>query len=228
MKEEIAKKLSDAIAENDHDLLIYKSKLSQSRVKWINEYLYKYVEPGKTFVELGCASGKQIFKVEELGLNVIGIEISKGMIQRAINNKITIGSKAKIIEGSYFDIPLNNNSIDYVLFSKNIVECSYNEFEIVCNEVYRVLCNDGKFIITMNENLEKYIDLRNNDKFSIINGCNNIELNVPNKMEGLGYPTYYWTVGFANYILTKRFELNEMIDEIDAKKTILLVYGKKK
>ncbi|MDR2617735.1 MAG: class I SAM-dependent methyltransferase [Treponema sp.] len=228
MKEEIAKKLSNAVAENDHDLLIYKSELSQSKVKWIDEYLYKYIKPGKTFVELGCGSGKQIFKVEELGLKVTGIEISKGMIQRAINNKIAIGSKAEIIEGSYFDIPLNNNSVDYVLFPKNIIECSYNEFEIVCNEVYRILYDDGKFIITMNENFEKYMDLRNSDKFNIINGCNNNEIHVPNKIEAIEYPTYYWTAGFANYIVTKKFVFNDMLDGIDAKKTILLIYGKKK
>jgi hypothetical protein len=36
MKEEIAKLVSDAIAENDHDLLTYKSDLSQNRVAWIN------------------------------------------------------------------------------------------------------------------------------------------------------------------------------------------------
>jgi SAM-dependent methyltransferase len=227
MKEETAKRFSDAIAENDDDLLEYGSALSQSKVKWISEYLYKYIEPGKTLVELGCGSGKQIFKVEELGLKVIGIEISKGMILRAENNKMAIGSSAVIIEGSYFDIPLSEDSVDYVLFPKNIVECSYEEFEIVCKEARRILRGNGKFVITMNENLEKYINLRNNDMLDLINGCNVNDIHMPNSAEAIEYPTYFWTVGFANYILTRNFAFNDMLTQIDDRNTTMLIYEKK-
>jgi SAM-dependent methyltransferase len=225
MKEKLAKKLSDIIAENDHDLFVYKSELSQNKVKWIEKYLYKYLEPGKTLVEFGCGSAKQILKIEELGIKVIGIEISRGMIQRAKNNINATGSKAEIIEGSYFDIPMKNGSVDYVLFHKNIIECSYKEFEIVCNEAFRILNKSGKFIITMTEKIEKNKELMGDDKYNFITGCNNIRIDTPNR-KGIKYPTYYWTIGFANYIIGNKFILNEHIDKIDDKKTVLLIYGK--
>jgi ubiquinone/menaquinone biosynthesis C-methylase UbiE len=156
-----------------------------------------------------------------LGLNVIGLEISENMIKRANINKLNIGSKAEIIKGSYFNVPLENNSVDYVLFPKNIVECSYEEFEIVCNEANRILKNNGKFIITINE------DIKEHSKYDLLYGYNETELNIPNKKCEIKYRTYFWTIGFANSIIEKYFK-NEYIENIidDKKSTYLLIYRK--
>jgi len=202
----------------------YKSTLSQERVKWINEYLLNYLEKDKTLIEFGCGAGKQLFKIEELGLKIIGIEISKEMIKRFNKNKIVIKSNAKIIKGSYFNVPINENSIDYVLFAKNIIECSYKEFEIICKEAKKILVENGIFIITMSEDLEKHE--RNIKNYDILEGKYTGRIDTPTKKD-VNYHTFYWTIGFANYILSKEFDFVEKVMEIDEKGTTLLIYKKK-
>ena len=224
MKEETAIILNNAIAENDHDLFVYNSALSQDKIKWIEEYLYKFLEKDKTLVELGCGVGKFLFKIEELGLKTIGLEISNGMIKRFNENKRKIGSNTQIIEGSYFKIPLENNCTDYILFAKNIVECSYNEFEIICREAKRILVKNGKFIITMTEDIKKHE--RKIKDYNILDGSYTGEINTPTE-KGISYPTFYWTIGFANYILSKKFVFLDKIMGIDENGGILMVYEKK-
>jgi cyclopropane fatty-acyl-phospholipid synthase-like methyltransferase len=81
MKEKEAVNVSEKLAKEEHNLYKYESNISQNKVMWIEKYLTNILDKGKILVELGCGSGKQMFKVEELGLNVIGVELSGGMIK---------------------------------------------------------------------------------------------------------------------------------------------------
>jgi ubiquinone/menaquinone biosynthesis C-methylase UbiE len=226
MKENIAITVSDAIAENDHDILIYKSKLSQEKVKWIDDYLKDFLEPGKTIIELGCGSGKQLFKIEEYGLKIIGLEISQEMIKRIENNKNEIKSKIEIIEGSYYNIPLGNASVDYVLFPLNIIENSYDEYETICKEVKRILKRNGRYFITMKENIGKVIGKHNEytNEYDILEGSYASKINTPSKAN-IKYPTYHWSIAFEQYIARKYLRFEKIIEINDG--VFLLIYSKK-
>jgi hypothetical protein len=119
---------------------------------------------------------------------------------------------------------LENNSVDYVLFHKNIVECSYFEFEKVRDESYRILNDNGLFILTVNENIKKYIERKSDNTESILNGCYEDIINTPNE-KNIKYITYYWTIGFANYITTKKFKMKNIL-EMKEEKATLLIYEK--
>ncbi|MDR0643391.1 MAG: class I SAM-dependent methyltransferase [Treponema sp.] len=224
MKEDDAINVSEKLAKEEHDLYKYESNVSQNKVIWIKKYLTNILNKGKILVDLGCGSGKQMFKVEELGLAVIGVELSEGMIKWAQRNKEILKSNAKIIKGSYFNILLENNSVDYVLFHKNIVECSYLEFEKIRDESYRILKNHGLFILTINENIEKYIENKKDSIENILNGCYEGNINTPNE-KNIKYITYYWTMGFANYITMKKFRIRNIL-EMEEEKTRILIYEK--
>jgi ubiquinone/menaquinone biosynthesis C-methylase UbiE len=226
MKENIAITISDAIAENDHDLFLYKSKLSQGKVKWIDNYLKDFLEPGKTIIELGCGSGKQLFKIEEYGLKTIGLEISQEMIKRIEINKNEIKSKIKIIEGSYYNIPLGNASVDYVLFPLNIIENSYDEYEIICKEAKRILKRNGRYFITMKENTGKITEKHNKytNEYNILDGRYDTKINTPSK-ENIKYPTYYWSIAFEQYIMQKYLRFEKIMEIDDG--IFLLIYSKR-
>jgi ubiquinone/menaquinone biosynthesis C-methylase UbiE len=221
VKEKRAIAVSDAIAKNDHDLFIYESALSQEKVKWIDDYLKDFLELGKTILELGCGSGKQLFKIEEYGLQTIGLEISKEMIKRIERNKNEVKSRIKIIEGSYYTIPLEDASVDYVLFPLSIVENSYEEYEIICREARRILKSNGRYFMTMKENIAKHNKYTN--EYDILAGSFDTKINTPAK-EKMEYPTYYWTIAFEHYIAQKYLRFEKMIEMGEG--TFLLVYSK--
>jgi len=217
MDEKSASILNDAIANKFHPLFDWGSTESKTVVSWVHNYLAQYIEPGKSIIDLGCGSGKHTYQVELIGLNSYGIDISKKMIEYALINKNRYDSKSIFLIGSYYSIPFYSNEFDYALFPKNIVECSIKEFEVITNEVYRILNDDGEFILLVNE------------KYSIdINADNLIHMNKV-KIEGIGeydYPYYLWNTRMIETIFYGKFKLivNECIDNL--KRTILLIAKK--
>jgi ubiquinone/menaquinone biosynthesis C-methylase UbiE len=225
MQEKKAIIASDAMAENDHDFFIYKSEASQEKVKWLDNYLKDFLEPDKTIIELGCGSGKHLFKIEEWGLQTIGLEISKEMIKRIERNKHETNSEIKIIEGSYYNIPLENASVDYVLFPLNIVENSCEEYEIICKEARRILKRGGRYFMTMKEHAGDIIEGRNKhaDKYNILAGNFDTRISTPSR-ENIEYPTYYWTVAFEHYIAEKYLRFEKIREMREGE--FLIVYSK--
>ena len=217
MDEISASIFNNAIAERFHPLFDWGSTESIQVVFWVHEYLSRYIDAGKSLIDLGCGSGKHTYQVELLGINTYGIDISEKMIEYALCNKLKYNSKSIFIVGSYYSLPFTSNVFDYALFPKNIIECSIREFEIITNEVYRILNKDGQFIILLKEN--HYIE---ENKENLIH-MNNV------KIDGIGefsYPSYYWNTKMIERITQGKFKLivNDCID--DKKRTVLLIAKK--
>lgn len=217
MDEISASIFNNAIAERFHPLFDWGSTESIQVVSWVHEYLSRYIDAGKSLIDLGCGSGKHTYQVELLGINTYGIDISEKMIEYALCNKLKYNSKSIFIVGSYYSLPFTSNVFDYALFPKNIIECSIREFEIITNEVYRILNKDGQFIILLKEN--HYVE-ENNDNLIHVNNV---------KFDGIGefgYPSYYWNTKMIEKIIQGRFKsiVNECIDNI--KRTVLLIAKK--
>jgi hypothetical protein len=64
--------------------------------------------------------------------------------------------------------------------------------------------------------------LARDNKSNILEGCYDGEINPPKK-NGLKYPTYHWTIAFANYIGSKKFRFKDIIT-IDNNETVLIIY----
>jgi len=93
----------------------------------------------KSFVEVGCGYGYTVKEARKLGANAIGIEICRDVIEKSPN-------KDFIIYGKSNDIPLEDNSVDWVV-TKSVMEHIYNEedtiaeFARVAKEgVYALIC----------------------------------------------------------------------------------------
>ena len=76
------------------------------------------------------------FCEEEFEAKVTGIDSSNIMIEHA-NKVVKIkNSKCKFILGNYNNLQqLGGHLFDVVIFPNNIVECSYAEFENICEQV---------------------------------------------------------------------------------------------
>jgi SAM-dependent methyltransferase len=221
MNEVDARKFNDGIAKNGHPLLLWDSYESIQIVKWMDEFLSEYVKPNKRLLDLGCGSGKHTYKAELLGLECTGIDISDEMIRRANENKNRLLAKSKFINGSYYNLQMEDNYFDYVLFPKNIIECSYTEFEKLINEIYRILNDVGLLFITMKDDKTE-----NRIKYSQ-SGERISKVNIPD-VGAYDYPTYFWTIGFVLFIASKKFVLLDTKTMGEIKESRLLVFMKKR
>ena len=77
------------------------------------EKLLKNNVKGKTVLDLGCGSGISSVKLEKWGGDVVGIDISKNMLNIAKK----MHPKIKFIQGSMEKLPLKDMSFDVVASS---------------------------------------------------------------------------------------------------------------
>ncbi|HOI92050.1 MAG TPA: class I SAM-dependent methyltransferase [Candidatus Rifleibacterium sp.] len=207
----------NAITASDHELFDWRSTASERCTAWISESLWKFVNKGGKIVELGCGTGKQTYALENIGLDCLGIDICKNAIRRANENKKRYNSQARFQEASYFKIPYNNNTFDYVLFHKNIVECSKRDFGLLVQEISRVVIPDGKLFITIknNDNCESLKKVKKTVKIITVKDGEEFE-----------YPTYEWNKMILKESTSNFFTLENQV-AIENEKYSLMIFKKK-
>jgi arsenite methyltransferase len=111
---------------------------------------YAGAQPNETCVDLGSGRGTDAIRLaEDVGKSgfVYGIDISDGMIEKAIETAIKMGiANVKFIKSQLEKIDLNDSIADLV-----ISNCTINHAEdkqSVWNEIYRILKKNGRFVIS--------------------------------------------------------------------------------
>jgi len=92
-------------------------------------------------LEIGCGSGVLLKELEKYKCSIIGIDVSKEAIEMAKKNT----SISKLILSSTDKLDFDNNSFDKII-CQHIVE-HLNNFDIVLEELKRILKNNGCLII---------------------------------------------------------------------------------
>jgi len=111
-----------------------------------NPFKHADIEKGDTVLDLGCGAGIDVL-VSSLhtGKNgkVIGVDITPKMVEKATEHAALAGfSNIEILESSFDDIALEDESVDVVISNGaiNLTSCKQSVFA----EIYRVLKPDGK------------------------------------------------------------------------------------
>jgi ubiquinone/menaquinone biosynthesis C-methylase UbiE len=118
--------------------------------KKIPELLQKYAI-GKKTLDYGCGSGDSTLFLNELGLDVEGVDICNEMLKEA--KKLNIGNLFKLIKSA--KLPYAKNTFDIVFSSFVLFEISSKiELKNVISEICRILKKGGIFIaVTGSEEL---------------------------------------------------------------------------
>lgn len=105
---------------------------------------------GETCVDLGSGRGHDLIRLaEEVGTagEVIGIDISDGMIRKAERNLAKFGiENGRVIKTDLEELKLDDGSTDLV-----ISNCTINhaeEKQKVWNEIFRILKPGGRFVVS--------------------------------------------------------------------------------
>ena len=108
------------------------------------------IKEGQTLIDLGCGAGMDIFvtkmKNPKVGM-LYGLDRLDSMLEKA---RKVVESKnfdnIEFIKGELIDIPLEDKSVDRVI--SNCVINLEPDKQQVYNEIYRILKDDGMFVIS--------------------------------------------------------------------------------
>ncbi len=111
---------------------------------------YSGAKPGDVCVDLGSGRGTDVIRLAETvgtGGFVYGIDISEGMINKAVSTAAYLG----IVNVKFINTPLENTTLDDNIADLVISNCTINHAgnkQAVWNEIFRILKKGGRFIVS--------------------------------------------------------------------------------
>ncbi|MBN2348670.1 MAG: methyltransferase domain-containing protein [Bacteroidales bacterium] len=111
---------------------------------------YSKAANGEICLDLGSGRGTDVLRLaEEVGKTgfVYGVDISQGMLDKANRTAEKMGvTNVKFIRSELEEIPLDSETVDLV-----ISNCTINHAknkDQVWNEIFRILKNNGRFVVS--------------------------------------------------------------------------------
>ena len=111
-----------------------------------------FAEPlkGETCVDLGSGRGTDVIRMaEKVGKEgfVYGIDISEGMLKKAILNAEKLGVKnVKFLKNELENIQIKDQTVDLII-SNCTINHAGDKFK-VWSEIFRILKNNGRFVVS--------------------------------------------------------------------------------
>jgi len=120
-------------------------------------------------VDLGSGRGSDAIRLAEIvgsGGHVYGIDISEGMIKKAVDTSKRLGvSNVDFIQSTLEKIEIKSNIADLVISNCTINHSS--DKQAVWNEIFRILKQGGRFVISDIYSVNQIPDEYNNDPVAI-------------------------------------------------------------
>ncbi len=188
---------------------------SQFAVDRFEKHLRKLIRPGMRTLDLGCNAGRFTFAMENLGASATGIDCAEIPIMHAKKVAQKRNSRCQFNIGDLGFLPYRDNSFDFALLLSNIVEISYETLENMTVQLKQILSDNGLFVVFMHDEFIKRIGEKSFlNQYNVTTGSVGGYSTLPDK-GAFFYPTYYWTVGYAKYIIEQHLfcKVVEQIEE---------------
>ncbi len=199
---------------------------SKSTIDRYTKHLSKLIQPGMRVLDLGCNAGRCTFAMEDMGAIPTGIDCAEIPILHAKKVAKKRKSQCQFNIGDLSALPYRENSFDLALFPSNIVEISYETMENLTVQLKQILSNKGLFVVFMHDEFIKRVgETAFLDRYDSLNGSVAGHSTIPD--QGMFYyPSYFWTVAFAKYIIEKHL-ICRRVEQIEDNLFILVFCNKK-
>lgn len=111
---------------------------------WIAQRLFELLTNGQSngiYLDLGCGTGNYTSLLEKMGLQLIGVDPSEAMLEKAKAKQTSV----TWLKGKAEHIPLGPETVDGVLACLTIHH--WNDLKKGFQEIHRVLKDDGNIVI---------------------------------------------------------------------------------
>lgn len=159
-------------------------------------------------LEVGCGSCPNLWMIAKEGFDAYGLDLSDESLKLGQEMLDNWQVKAILQQGSFLDLPFNDNSFDIVIdvFSMNCVK--HKDFLIAIDESYRVLKKEGLFFsYTPSKNsgaFKNYLPAKKIDDWTL-SGI--FRKNSP--FSGNHYPFHFWgKEDYEKTLVEKGFSVN--------------------
>ena len=147
-KKEGVKKMFDSIAP-DYDKLNHILSLNIDK-RWRKKAVRELADEARPLKVLDVACGTGDFTIEIAqnvaeGSEVVGVDISDGMIAVGVDKLEKLGIDAKMKVADCEDLPYNDNTFDRISVGFGVR--NFEHLELGLSEMYRVLTSGGKLVI---------------------------------------------------------------------------------
>ena len=148
--EEIERVFYPNIVENpidntDYWNQYYQNKVCSTQPSPFAKYVSTLVEPGKKMVDLGCGNGRDTIFFANLGIDIVGIDLSASAIQMLEEQKVP---NAHFVCGDFICHPSHMpECYDYAYSRFTIHAINPKQETMLLQVMYQTLKPDGKFFI---------------------------------------------------------------------------------
>ncbi len=100
---------------------------------------------GRKVLEVGCGTGLTLLQIARQGRQVLGLDLSPGMLAQAGRRLKSKGLSISLLQGSYYNLPFPKNSFDTVVATFTLTHAP--NLYPVARGIRRVLNYGGRLII---------------------------------------------------------------------------------
>jgi ubiquinone/menaquinone biosynthesis C-methylase UbiE len=171
------------------------------------------IENGQNILEAAVGTGLafyEIVKQNPNGMNT-GIDLSEGMLRKAKKRVLKLsGSKYLLQQGSAFELPIEDNSIDTLVNNYMFDLIANDDMDRILIEFKRVLKDGGKLVLvnmTRGESLASNLyDTIYNFSPTAMGGCRGVQLSEKLRKHGFSIETreYYQQMLFPSEVILAR------------------------
>lgn len=200
---------------------------SQFAVDRYETHLCKLIRPGMRALDLGCNAGRFTFAMEDMGAIATGIDFAEIPLLHAKKVAQKRKSRCQFNIGNIAALPYKEKSFDLALLPQNNIYLSYQMLENLSVQLKRILSGKGMFVVIMHDELVKRArEEALPERYDVQTGLIGGSKTIPDKGT-YAYPTYFWTIAFAKYIIEKHLALEE-IEQVEENRFMLVFRNKKR
>ncbi|MFA6047291.1 MAG: methyltransferase domain-containing protein [Parcubacteria group bacterium] len=113
----------------------------------------KYFKPNSHILDIGCGSGRTAFVLSEKGFDVIGVDLTPGMIETAKRVALEKGTSVDFRVGDATKLEFEDNYFDGAIFANNgwVQIPGHSNRLKALKEIHRVLKPGSHFILTAHQ-----------------------------------------------------------------------------